>query len=781
MKKTKTLKTFLALSALLSLVGCGGAASSEQSESKSESASSGGFSEKTIDCSSFSLTFKQNEAKDAIYPYFYTKEASESSYYTDTPITIAVRSKSSGIIETYKEYTYTKAYSSLAEADGGYVLSSQLETDNGSIFSVKDTYKNVSDLIVVSREIEVLKASANDAGFASSIRFKDQSPVTYDKYDYFMPSIIYKDTQDMVNGAIFSNTDLTGRIYVKETRTGLPMMYLRNQQSNTAFSLAHIADNVSAGGNVGGGEGGEINNEIQYGSIGMTMTPDISVDFCYPCQEGPVTYDAGASWAKRYHPVEKGTKDSYKVAALLQKANDYQTSMTESFEKMFTVQNTSIASMDINKIYEDNMEIFENEYKEYGSGSTLYGGEPWSLTLPNAVANQGYSSQMGFVGQQIPVGYQMYRKGLMEGDAELKRKGQTILNFWASDRIHSSYFPTVWWDPSDSGGSRRNYPSFLRCMIDGMEGMLDAYLVSKQYNEENSQYLSVVTQFAQNLVQKQNEDGSFCRAYNVDGSVNTDTSNSAFQGSSRLNTPVAVRFLFKMYELTDNNNYYVSAMKAVEYSYNELYLKLGKYVGGTPDNPNTVDKEAAVYAMYCFTSAYQITGEAKYLSAAKHAAVSSLSWVYAYDFAVPSTSSSDAINTFKNGGTKGFSMIATGHSSADNYAAYIYYELFNLYVLSGDSFFFNASHFIQNNTKLSNDYDGRMKFKYKALMPEATTIAEFDFKSVGTWLPWSSIANVEPIVNMEKTYGVKDVTKASTDLSKLKTNLENYGIGGISK
>ena len=126
-------------------------------------------------------------------------------------------------------------------------------------------------------------------------------------------------------------------------------------------------------------------------------------------------------------------------------------------------------------------------------------------------------------------------------------------------------------------------------------------------------------------------------------------------------------------------------------------------------------------------------------------------------------------------------MIATGHSSADNYAAYIYYELFNLYVLSEDSFFYNASYFIQNNTKLSNDYDGRMNFKYKALMPEATTIADFDFKSVGTWLPWSSIANVEPITNMEKTYGTKDVSKTKDDIKTLQTKLENYGIGGIQK
>lgn len=776
--KNKRTKTILALTALFSLVGCNSVKESEYQTS--ESATEEAYKEKEITCSSYSVSFRQNETKDSIYPYFSLK-GQDSSFYSDTPITLYVRSKSSGIIETFSESVYTKGYDFIKEEKDGYVLTSEIKTDNGSVFLIKDTYQNRSDLITINREIEILEADTKDAGFASTIKFKDKSPVSHDKYDYFMPSIIYKDTEDMVKGAIFSNTGLTGRIYVKETRTGLPMMYLRNQTTNVSFSLSHIADNISAGGTVGGGEGGEINDNIQYGSIGMTMTPDVSVDFCYPCQEGPVTYDAGASWAKRYHPIEKGNKDNYEVVALLSEAKDYQTSMSESFEKMFMIQNTSIENININQIYEDNMEIFSKEYKEYGTGLTLYGGQPWSLALPDAKAKEGYSSQMGFVGQQIPVGYQMYRKGLMTKDAEMKRKGKTILDFWSSNRIHSSYFPTVWWDPSESGGSRRDYPCFLRCMIDGMEGMLDAYIISKEYNEENATYKEVIERFARNLVQKQNEDGSFYRAYNNDGSVNTDSTNPAFQGQSRLNTPIAVRFLFKMYELTGNMNYYLAAMKAVDYCYNELYLKLGKYVGGTPDNPNTVDKEAAVYAMYCFTSAYQVTKEEKYLKAAKHAAVSSLSWVYSYDFAVPCNASIEAINTFKNGGVKGFSMIATGHSSADNYAAYIYYELFNLYVLSEDGFFYNASHFIQNNTKLSNDYDGRMSFKYKALMPEATTIADFDFKSVGTWLPWSSIANIEPIVNMEKTYGEKDVSKTKKELSQLKAELENYGIGGIQK
>ena len=239
--KNKRTKNILALTALFSLVGCN---ATKKSENKaSESATEEAYKEKEIACASYSVSFRQNETKDSIYPYFSLK-GQDSSFYSDTPITLSVRSKSSGIIETFSEALYTKGYDFIKEEKDGYSLTSEIKTDNGSVFSIKDTYQNRSDLITINREIEILEADTKDAGFASIIKFKDRSPVSHDKYDYFMPSIIYKDTEDMVNGAIFSNTDLTGRIYVKETRTGLPMMYLRNQMTNVSFSLSHIANNM---------------------------------------------------------------------------------------------------------------------------------------------------------------------------------------------------------------------------------------------------------------------------------------------------------------------------------------------------------------------------------------------------------------------------------------------------------------------------------------------------------------------------------------------------------
>lgn len=777
----------LALTAAL-LMGCAPAnqngdstltSSSTVEESVSEP--DPGPTDVALEHENFSLKFSLDQTTSKYGSYLTFKDKNDYSIYSNETVVVNVRTKSTGIIETYKEETYAVGYDSFETLTNGYAFKATVETKGGSSFEVVDNYTVDAGVVKISRKVKVLEANESETGFSTTIRFKDAAYEDPEEYDYFMPAIIYKDTSNMTSGAIFSNVDLVGRIYVKETRTGLPMMYLRNANKNYAFSLAHIANNITVNGILGGGEVGTINDDLQYGSIGISCTPYKSVDFTYPCSEGPVTYDAGASWARRYHSVTVNNTQEYDVALYASEAPTYQDSMVDAYQKMYKATNTSVADINIDSIYEDNMKIFKDEFKTFGTGEQKYGGLPWSLRLPNGNPTQGYSSQMGFVGQQIPAAYQMYRYGLMNNDETTKSKALTALNFWASNTVQSNYFPLVWWDPADTdiGGTVRNYPSFLRCMVDGMEGLLDAYLISKEYGEESLVWKNAVIKFGNNLLSKQNANGSFCRAYNVNGSVNTDSSDNRFQGESQLNTPIAVRFLAKMYELTGENKYLAGVAKAAEFCYNELYLGIGKYVGGTPDNPNTVDKEAAVYAIYAFQSAYQILEEEKYLAAAEHAAVSAMSWVYAYDFAVPGSDSTKSINTLINGGAKGFSMIATGHSSADNYAAYIYYALFNMYVLTGEEVYKDFAYFIQNNTKLSNDYDGRMGFKYRALMPEATTIAEFAFASVGTWLPWSSVANLEPIVNMEKTYGINDVSKVNLSLESLRTILTNYGVGGI--
>lgn len=700
------------------------------------------------------------------------------------PASVKVRGKGQGIgVETYSESTYSAAYTSITAAPYGYECLGTVTTKAGSVFSVCDAYYLTQNgQFGIERKVNVVETADADVGFASILSFiNGDGSNYYDDFDYFIPSILYKDDKQVVSGAIASNLDLD-RLWVKETRTGLPMVMAYHKANGYGMALAHIDTDISVGTTVGGGAKGEVNNELQYGAVGVTILPSVSVDFVYPCTEGPTTYDSGSGMIARYHTVAVGTSHSYRVGLIPTTADCYTDAMVECYQNAYETQNRYLADIDMKDIYEQTMDLFTSEYREYTyNGKVVSAGLPWSLDLPDATNKQGVSLQMGFVGQQIPAGFQMYRWGLDNGDETLYNQGKNIIDFWANQVNRGGYFPIVWWDPADTstGGTSRNYPSFLRCMVDGMEGMLDAYRISVAYGTPQQSWLDAVKKVASHLVEKQNDDGSFYRAYTTGGSVCTDTSNATYQGTSKLNTPIAVRFLAKMYELTGEEMYKESALRAAEFSYETLYCGLGKYVGGTPDNPNTVDKEAAVYAMYCFTAAYQLGGGEKFMKAAEHAAVSTMSWTYVYDFAVPNGSASDvSMNPFANGGVIGFSVIATGHSGADNYSAYAFYEMYKMYLFTGNAFYRNAALLLQIDTKLSTDYDGRVGYAYRAMMPEATNVADFAFKSVKTWLPWSGVANIEPIGNLWETFGVyniQDITLSEAEQLEL---INSYGCGG---
>lgn len=715
-----------------------------------------------------------------------TQVADENSiaFLSEAPLKSMVRGVDQGLIGSYKTSTYTSAYSKIVETDNGITASGTIESDSGSELAFVDRYFAINDAVFgISREIEVNAANAADSGFNTTFEVYNAADSTScGEFEFMLPSILYRDSQNSIG--IGSNIDLP-KMYVKETRMGVPMVFMRDMFTKESLSLAHYRPEISVGGLVGGGSSGTVNGALQYGSLGICTSPLVGVGFTYPCEEGPTSYDAMAGMAQRFHPVEEGYVQKYQLSASLNSSETYTQAMTVEFKKQFALKNAENYEVSLDQVYDLTIDMFDDLYKDLGSKGA---GVPFLLKLPDQTKETGeYSFQMGFVGQQAAMGYHLYRTGNLSGDAALAEKGKSVLDFWTSDTIMSGALPIVWWDSGPA--QSRGYPAFLRCFVDGMEGVLDGYreAVRVQAPEATQrQYLAAITKVADFLVNKQNADGSYYRAYDSSsGNVASAWDNNT-QADSKLNTPIAIRFLIKMYELYSElgdeqkaGSYRNAALKAGEYTYSEIYTKLGKYVGGTPDNSNVLDKEAAIYALYAFNALYQTTSEAKWLQAAEHAAASSLSWVYTFDYSVPAENAAlDAASPFKNGGTSGFSLIASGHSGADNYIAYIYYELYKLYVMTGDPFYFDAALFIQNNTKQPIDLNGDLGYTYRAMLVEATNIADFRLGSLGNWLPWTSVANIEPIMQTENTFGCKDIAEIKDDLQTLRDKLTAAGVGG---
>ena len=83
---------------------------------------------------------------------------------------------------------------------------------------------------------------------------------------------------------------------------------------------------------------------------------------------------------------------------------------------------------------------------------------------------------------------------------------------------------------------------------------------------------------------------------------------------SKANTISAVRFLVQLYLVTGDERYREAALKAGEWSYQNVYLNM-EYRGSTCDNTDIIDNESGIYAMFGFMSLYDLTGEQKWLEA----------------------------------------------------------------------------------------------------------------------------------------------------------------------
>lgn len=705
----------------------------------------------------------------------------QTTYMADQPVVLTV---AQGL--TMKAITYAKGYDEIDVQTDAIWARAEICTDQGSRFWIEDAYTQTAQGIVVDRQVKVVEVGKNDRGFRSEISFAyaSDTPMAYDKLEYMIPALFYKTPQDMAPAAVFSQGTFShNRLMVRETRSALPMVMMRHPQTGEVFSIAHIAEGIadvvtadSAGQNT------RLDSNCHYGAIGIHhqgATP--AVCFTYPYQETPIIYRSTSANNVCYHPIQIEQKHCYKLLLYAAHADDFNEAMINCYQTNFSAQPIEIKRVDTRQLYDACMADLDALYTRNGQGV----GFPFAVYVDNGELF-AVNFQMGFIGMQIPLAHHMIRYGVLKQDESIWRKGVSIVDFWAAKAKTDSGVVKVWFDSVDF----RPYPPFLRIMTDGMEGMLDAMLAIEELGlqVDTSAWSDMVKRYADFLVESQNPDGSFYRAYDYKGNAYTDTNEDGLIGDkntfgdSKLNSAIPVRFLVRMYEATAQECYLIAAKAAGDFVLKNLY-PTGHYVGGTPDNPNTVDKEAGIYATYAYSALYAVTGDVTYLDAMEQAATYAFSWTYVYSFSVANLQHLQAGIPSEMGLTDGLSFIATGHSAVDNYIAFLSYEMFKLYVWTGKDIYRQMGLFLENNAKQTVDLQGDFGFVSRSMMIEATTLATFVFRTAetrGVWLPWITCANIEPILNMVRTFSQPNIDALKdVPLSVLKEQLGCYGAGGL--
>ena len=646
-----------------------------------------------------------------------------------------------------------------------------LKSPTGSELAFLDIYEAVGAGFKVSRTVTVLK-NTDDYGFASKIAFVMAASDDVLDYDIFAPANWYRRNEYAKPHVMGYDKDCE-YFWRREVNYTLPLFAAQHRSTGETAMLSrwaaditmrdhdfvqseHIVDRKYTIGSIGISK--PESKTINYLYYGFPLRKDIetvrdglTIDYVYPGADGQMPrVDRGynidymmrtKTMTRMYHPMEAGFAHSYAVGVNFKQYDGFYPMMRDAWRTVFARLKDPVYAVDQEKQYRNCMESLTKLTRQYGDSWGL----PFSCQLPQMDVSS-VSFQIGFVGQQPGIGYQLIRYGDKENRPESYQKGLNIIDFWVRTAMTGIGAPQVCYNPTITGFEPM--PFWTRMIADGLENILDAYVYMKKKGEARPSWLAFCKKAADWFVRIQNDDGSWYRAYNTD--------DGSMRMESKANTISAVRFLVQFYLVTSDERYKKAALKAGEWSWQNTY-QLMEYRGSTCDNTDIMDNESGIYAMFGFLSLYDLTGGKKWLDALIGAADYTETWTYSWSFPVRVLWPN---HPFIKNSISGQSPVTLGGGGGDMYMAACAYVYYRLYIITKDEHYRDYAEFIHNNTRQANDVDGSFGYALPGLSHEGGSFADQTFTSHYHWLPWVTYVEIDPLSRLYDTFGAYDIAGA---------------------
>lgn len=285
--------------------------------------------------------------------------------------------------------------------------------------------------------------------------------------------------------------------------------------------------------------------------------------------------------------------------------------------------------------------------------------------------------QYGFTGQNILNAYNVMRYGYQYGNQEYIRKGQKTADFFA-EVIHikeSGMFYNLynidtkkvnfWWtglllplayaqgkELKELMGPLYEYRkdiidtlmhlkgAYLRCMNEDVTALLRLYLLEKEHGKEHTNWKDAILNYAKFLLHTQEADGGWYRAYNLEGKPLLEPElwfgKTIYEKKS--STGTTIPFLTELYQMTGDQRYLEAARKAGLFV-KEYIIDRVKFNGGVHDSiyakGQLIDNESILYPMLGMLSLYEVTKEKIFLEGAVRAAHYNAAWVCLWNVPLP--------------------------------------------------------------------------------------------------------------------------------------------------
>ena len=686
-------------------------------------------------------------------------------YFNARPVYVSV--KTYAAINEFRDMAYEHA----EEKEGTATGEALFVTGNGSEVFVRDVYTVQDNALKVVRHAEVRKRNSDDLGFQTKISFYQAVSDELRDFEYFSPGQWYRNNEYAADFALGKDMDLQ-YYWRKETYSGLPMFAMRHKESGETIAMsrwaadatlpsldrtatenyAYVDPRMTVGSFGVSKARPEALTYTYYGHMMATPLPNtvcdgVSIDYIYPAVNGqqpsrgigPVRTAQPLTNITWVHPMREGFCQDYAAAVTFGCYRDFGSMMRGTWREVYPRLKDRLFEVDNALLFDNMMRFLKEVTRQFGEAW----GTPFVAQLPDFDPNS-FSAEIGFVGQQAGIGYQLLRWGRLEGDAEAVTKGLGILDFWADHTMTDAGYPRLWVHLSTHQDEPQ--PLWVRQIGDGLEAVLDAYVFEAKRGIFHENWMDYCVRTADWLVKTQNGDGSFYRSYRDDGSCCME---------SRASTQCVVRFLAQLYLVTGNEEYLQTALRAGEWSWLNQY-KLFEYRGGPCDTSDILDKESGIYAMFAYIALFDVTGDRKWLEAACGAADYTETFTFVWDFPVHNPYPA---HPFNRNHISGQSNVSVGMAGGDIYMAACSYTYYRLWLLTGDPHYCDFAEFLNRNCKQANDVDGSCGYRYPGLVNEGAHFGEQEYRSRYHWLPWCTFVEVDPASRFMDTFGSHEIAE----------------------
>jgi hypothetical protein len=647
---------------------------------------------------------------------------------------------------------FRAGYRGLERTRGGVVLRGDVVVASSKV-SFVDEFSRHGDHVVLSRHVKV---EGDSPGFGFLTAFEWNISATMDD-PWFVPGVWYGNNRHVPPYAIGAPDSRSAQSYIvfREDRLPLPLVVHFDEESRTQFSMAHLsatAKTIAADDN----DAPLVDAHLGFGAFGLYNGGE-TLAFWFPGTEGETTYPpmwtlgrgnsqsespvnpfalksataAPQAWSYRYHPLRDSFQQRYILRLDCGPVEGYAAACDEAWRRISSEYSPGVVQTDLDGIERLSISLLADMTVQNEEATGI---PTWIDCFTGKPGRLQNTFGIGFVARNLEAAFLLLKYGGMHTNEHYRRLGIEILDFWASKSgrglSHTEYDPVsrTWVDAGVENGATF---VFLRDQSESHRSCLQAWSMERAGGDVHPQWYSWARSFGDWLLEKQNPDGSFYRAYRLDG---TPTSRSTADCAH------VIPFLLELDQASGTTTFTSAALRAAEYLWTNFH-RHREFFGGTLDNPTCYDKEGSALAFEAYIALFETTHERKWLTAAETAARVCETWIFQWNTPMPSDDEKRFFAARRT--TVGFQLITTGFSAFDMYLTRHVREYARLAEYTRDSHYLEVADMLLHNTKCTIQLQSEYGYARPGFQIEHWSMGRGRGYGINSgWLPWVTTSHL---------------------------------------